>query len=252
MEEAVSVPFYLNWSLWAVVIAAIAIVLSQMPPIQTLVRRAKVEMELYSRIHITHKVGNPNVQLHLMLTNVGGRSVRIKGTTLTLKRDGKDIAVLPAQNYLQNPDDNKTTVMFTSFALKSKEEWAHIVNFLNYFSRPDEKKYKSAEALLKDDLFEKRELPENKDRLVEAEESHVSKFIDMFNEKFVWLPGEYELRVSVEASDEKANTSKNYRFTLFESDSDELSRAKEDYKLGDGIYWDSGNHPGVIVQIVET
>ena len=100
--------------------------------------------------------------------------------------------------------------------------------------------------------MEKTKLIENKDRLIEAEKSLVSEFLDMFDEKFVWLPGEYELHVSVKASDEKANTSKNYRFTLFESDSDELSRAKEDYKLGDGIYWNSGNHPGVIVQIVET
>jgi len=250
MEQAMHVPLYLNWAFWAVVVAAIAIVLSQLPPIHTLVRRAKVEMELYSRIHITHKVGNPNVQLHIILTNVGGRSARIKGITLSLKRDGKDVVALPAQNYLQNLDD-KTTVLLTSFALKSKEEWAHIVSFLNYFSRSDEKRYRSAEVLLKNDISEKMKLPENKDRLVEAEGKHVSGFISMLDEKFVWFSGEYELRVSVEASDKKASASKNYRFTLFESDSGELLRVKDDYKLGDGIYWDSGNHPGVIVQIGE-
>lgn len=243
-------PLYLDWAFWTAVVAALALVLSQLPPIHTLLRRARLEIELYSRVLVTHKVGNPNVQLHLILTNSGGRSIRIKGITLSLTRDGKNIVSLPAQNYLQNPGD-KTNVLLTSFALKSKEEWAHIVNFFNIFSRSDEKRYKSAQALLKSDIIEKRKLPENKDIVVEADGAHVSPFLEMFGEKFVWLPGEYEFQVSVDASDEKAGISRTYRFTLFESDSAELSGAKDDYKLGDGIYWDSGNHLGVTVQIVE-
>jgi hypothetical protein len=147
--------------------------------------------------------------------------------------------------------DDKAPVLFTSFVLKSKEDWAHTVIFLNYFSRTDEKKYRSAESLLKKDILAKTKLPENKDRLVEAERDHVCGFIDMFNEKFIWLPGVYELCITVETSDKKASTLKKHRFTLFESDSDELSRVKEVYKLGDGLYWDSGDYPGVTVQITE-
>ncbi len=241
-------PFYLDWSFWAVIVAAIAIILSQLPPIHIIVRRAKIEMELYSRILVTHKVGNPNIQLHLILTNVGGRSVRIRSISLSLKRDGKEIGVLPAQNYLENPND-KTNVLLTSFELKSKDEWAHIVNFLNYFSRTDEKKYRNAEVLLKNDIQSKRILPDNKDRLVEADSKNVTALLEMFNEKFVWFPGDYELSVLAMTSDKKVNALKNYRFTLFESDSSELSKVKDDYKLGDGIYWNSENHPGVILQI---
>ncbi len=184
MQQA-GVPLYLDWSFWAVVLAAIAVILSQLPPIHQLVRPGKLSMELYSRIHITHKIGNPNVSLHVILTNTGGRSVRVKGITLRLGRDGKDVAVLPAQNYLQEPND-KTTVLFTSFFVKPKEEWAHIVNFLNYFSRADEKKYRAAELALKTNILEKRQLPQNKDRLVEADSGHVRAFDEMFDEKFVW------------------------------------------------------------------
>ena len=68
---------------------------------------------------------------------------------------------------------------------------------------------------------------------------------------FIWFPGEYEMTVSVISSKNEANLEKHYRFMLFESDSNELSKAKDDYKIGDGIYWDSGKHTGVIVQIVE-
>jgi hypothetical protein len=245
-----NMPIYLNWGFWAVIVAAIAVVLSQISPLYLLFRRAKLDIELYSRIHISHRVGNPNVQLHLIISNIGGRNVRIKNISVTIKRDGKRVAVLPAQNYLQIPSDTRT-LLFTSFPLKPKEEWAHTINFLNYFSRTDEKKYRTAESKLKQDIAEKQKLPENKGRFVEAEHNLISPFLDMFNEMFVWNPGEYELGISVTSSRKSANIEKSYRFTMFESDSGELLKVKDDYRLGDGIFWDSGNHPGVIVQIVE-
>ena len=40
--------FYLDWQFWAAAVAALALVLSQLPPIHLLVRRAKLGMELYS------------------------------------------------------------------------------------------------------------------------------------------------------------------------------------------------------------
>lgn len=246
-----NVPLYLDWSFWAVVVAAIAIALSQLPPVYLWFRRSRIDLETYSRIHITHKIGNPNIQLHLILSNVGGRAIRVKALNVNVKRDGKEVAILPAQNYLQNPSD-KSTVLFTSFSLKPKEEWAHIVNFLNYFFRDDEKKYRSAESKLREDIIEKRKLPENKDAaVVETTDELVAPFITMFNEKFVWSPGEYEISISVITSNTRANIAKRYRFSLFESDSTELSKVKDDYKYGDGINWDSGKHTGVIVQVTE-
>lgn len=250
MPEADATPLYLNWTFWAVVVAALAIFLSQLPPVHMLLKRAKLDMELYSRIHITHKVGNPNLQLHLILSNVGGKTIKIKGITSAIKRDGNQIAVLPAQNYLQNPNDT-TTLLFTRILLKPKEEWAHIVNLLNYFSRSDEKKYRDGEMRLKADIFEKRSALQNKDTLVEADAQYVAVFLSMFDEKFMWYPGDYEIRIAVDAEPKRANVVKSYRFTLFESDSEELSKTKDDYKYGDGIYWQSDKHPGVILQIRE-
>ena len=250
MPELVDVPLYLNWSFWAVVVAAIAILLSQLPPVHVLLRRAKLDIETYSRISLTHRVGNPNLQLHLVLSNTGGRSVKVNGISATIKKDANQVATLPAQSYLQNPTDT-TPLVFTRFSLKPKEEWAHFVNFLNYFSRSDEKKYRYAQSQLRAEVLEKKKEPQNKDVIVEVGEEFITVFIEMFDGKFLWFPGEYEMCISIEAKPPRACIEKKYRFTLFESDSDELSKVREDYKFGDGIYWDSGNHLGVIVQIVE-
>jgi hypothetical protein len=243
-------PLYLDWSFWAVVVAVLALVLSQLPPVYLWFRRARLDLETYSRIHITHKIGNPNVQLHLILSNIGGRTVKVKAITIKIIKDGKELCVLPAQSYLQNPSDSNT-LLFTSFTLKPKEEWAHIINFLNYFNREDEKNYRSAESRLKEDILEKRKIQKNKEDLIETTNSLITPFMSMFNDNFIWKPGEYEFSISVTASNNTGNINRRYRFTLFESDSIELSKVHHDYKYGDGIYWDSGKHAGIIVPITE-
>jgi hypothetical protein len=244
------VPFYQDWTFWAVIIATLAIILSQLPPIHLLFKDSRLEVEPYSRVSIYHKIGNPNASLHLLITNVGGRDVRIKRIILKLKRDGKDIAQLPAQNYYQNPGD-KTTVLFTGFLLKPNEDWAHTATFLNYFSRTDEKKYRNAESNLRNDILMKRALPENKEKIVDADCQLVSPFLEMFNQNFIWQPGDYEMTISIDAA-KKVNFFENrYRFTLYESDSNELAKVKDAYKTGDGINWDSGNYAGVLPQLTE-
>ena len=75
MQETASIPIFSDWSFWAVIVAATAIVLSQIPPIHLLLKKAKIDLELHSRIVITHKVGNPNIVLPLIISNVGGRFV---------------------------------------------------------------------------------------------------------------------------------------------------------------------------------
>ena len=175
--------FYLDWTFWAVVAAFLALVLSQLPPIHIMLRRAKLDVEAYSRIHLTHKIGNPYAQLHLIVSNVGGREVKVKSIVLHFKRGDEDKFTLPAQNYLQALGD-KDTVLLTSFKLKPKDEWAHIVNFLNFFSRTDEKAFRQIESNLKSDILAKKELPENKDKFVEATPNNVQPVIEFFQHKF--------------------------------------------------------------------
>jgi len=61
------------------------------------------------------------------------------------------------------------------------DEWGHIVNFLNFFNRADEKRYRAAESALRTAITELRKLPENKDRVVEVSEQLAAPFVGMFN-----------------------------------------------------------------------
>ena len=226
-------PFYLNWTFWAVVVAGLALILSQLPPVLSWFRRAKLDIDVYSRIGITHKVGNPNVTVHLILSNVGGRSLRIQSVSLDISRDGERVFSLPMQNYYEKPD-SKGTLLATPFQLRPDEDWSHSGNFLNFFNRDDERRYKAMESAIRTNIQDKHD-PVS-DQLAEADEEFVEPILAFFQEKFSWTDGEYEVQINVLS--DKVVASKKYRFTLFETESQELRKLADHYKYGSGIYWD--------------
>lgn len=251
IQQVASSPFYYNWSFGAVIIATIALALSQIPPLHLLFKKAKIDIELYSRILVTHKVGNPNLTCHLILNNTGGRTLRVKKIYAKIERDEKPIVTLPAQNYNANPSD-KNSILLTSFNIKPQNEWGQTTNFLNYFERAEEKAYKEAEALLKEDILKRLDAEPDRNTVVKADAHLIKAFQDMFNKMFIWEPGEYTLTMVVNADPLKDEAQKQYRFTLFESDSQELKNYTKDYDTGTGIYYDTvERHPGVSIQITE-
>ncbi|MFM5113469.1 hypothetical protein ACEUAG_05855 [Aeromonas hydrophila] len=242
-------PLYLDWSFWAVVVAVLAIILSQIPPILSLFKGAKLEIEPYSKIAITHKVGNPNLQLHLIINNVGGREIRVKDIHVDIELDGTKIGTLPAQNYLQSQSD-KNTLLFTTFSIKPGEEWAHIINFLNYFNREDENKFRTLEKEMLSDLHAKQKALDNAPKeLIEIESKLVQPFHAFFDSKFIWKAGEYNINVIVTTNITKANLNKQYRFTIFESHVSQLKAITEYFKYGGGISWDPNIQTNIIVDI---
>ncbi|GAB2928372.1 hypothetical protein [Rheinheimera gaetbuli] len=238
-----------DWKFWSVAISFTALVLSQLPPIHILMRKARLDLEVYSRIFITHKVGNPNLQVHLILRNVGGRSLRVRKIDVKIARDGQNIMYLPAQSYVSDPKDNQL-VLLTSFNLKPEEEWNYLTSFLNYFDRNDEKTYREAELKLKNEIIRQKDEHGEK-HFALAPPEIVKPLNELFNRKYNWQPGDYSLEISIATDNSKANISKQFRFTIFESQSDSLIQHKEGYPSGAGIYWDSPVYAGIWVNVEE-
>ncbi|WP_210023819.1 hypothetical protein [Methylocaldum sp. RMAD-M] len=231
-------------------IAAAALTLSQLPPLHIMFRRARLGCEAYSLLHITHKVGNPNAQWHLIIENKGGRVVRVKGLTLEFRRKGAVPFTLPAQNYLMTPDA-KETVMFTPFRLLPREERAHIINFFQLFARDEDKEYRFLESAVRSDILQQKQEPENREKLCEASPTVVAGLLNFFRRKYQWVPGEYSLTLSIHTEPAAAGLKKQYRFTLFESEARELEEYSQGYKYGAGVYWISDAQPGLLVPIYE-
>ena len=225
-------PFYLDWTFWAAVWALTAIVLSQLPPLHLLLRPKRLDVEVHSRIGVTHKVGNPNASVVVSIRNTGGRELRIRGLSLDVMRDGKALTVLPAQNYFETPS-SQSSVLFVPFSLKPGETWAHSVAFLNVFDRLTEKQFREQLSALDSDIRRKvRARAENDKNAVVAERELVQPFLQMFEKLFVWLPGEYVFELKVNAEPGSASYNKKYRFTLYESDDSSVMKLCNRYRLG--------------------
>lgn len=245
------IAFYLDWTFWAVVASFAAIVLSQLPPVHLLLRPRRLDVEVHSRIQITHKVGNPNVGMVVSIHNTGGRELRIRSFRLGLTRDNKSLLTLPAQNYFETPS-SQSSVLFVPFSLKPGDSWAHAVNFLNFFDRSTEKLYRESESALSADIRKKLQArPENDKQPVVAEPELVTPFLKLFEKLFPWQPGEYVAELLVEADPGSASYSKKYRFTLYESDTAELEAHTEDYQFGGGLSYNVDRHVGVFVPLSE-
>jgi hypothetical protein len=81
-------PFYLNWEFWSAIAAALAIALSQLPPVYLWFRPRRLEVEVHPRVGVSHKVGNANISMFLMIRNTGGRGARVEKMQIALPRDG--------------------------------------------------------------------------------------------------------------------------------------------------------------------
>jgi len=248
MENAV--PFYTNWTFWAVVIATLALILSQLPPLSLLFRKKKIEVEAHSLLTISHKVGNPNIRWTLNFRNVGGVTTRVKKISCNLIRNNELVSTLNAHNYY-NPSDDKQ-IIFSGFTLRPDEEINYDFLFFKMFDRFENRRYKELEAALQADLSSKRAaLPDEVNEAVEADPELVRPFIEMFNNNFVLEPGEYQLQLMVDTIPSAASYLSTFRLTIYESDSNELRRYTESFKYGSGIFFNLPNEVGVFINVEE-
>lgn len=246
-------PVYFDWQFWSAIVAlfALSLLLSQLPPIHLWFRPRRLDVEVHSRLQVTHAVGNPNVGMYVSIRNTGGRELRIRATTLVVARDNTSLGTLPAQNYFETPS-SQHSVLFVPFSLKPGETWAHGANFLQLFDRATEKQYRESESALGSDIRQKLAARGEGDKQAVAAEPHLVKpFLDLFERLFVWLPGEYVVELKVDAEPGATSFSKKYRFTLYESESQALKSQVEDYPYGVGVSYSVDRHPGAFVPLVQ-
>ncbi len=246
-----SAPVYLDWQFWSAVVAFLALALSQLPPVYLWFRPRRLEVEVHSRLQVTHKVGNPNVGMFVSVRNTGGRELRICSMQLTVTRDGTSLGAFPAQNYFESPS-SQSSVLFVPFSLKPGETWAHATNFLQPFDRATDRLYRESESALWADVQRKiAARPDESKEAVSAEPILVKPFLDLFERLFAWLPGEYIIELAVVAEPGSASFGRQYRFTLYESESADLRSHTEDYRFGGGLKYNVDRHVGVFVPLAQ-
>lgn len=206
--------------------------LSQCPPLRVWFKRAKLQVECFDRIVLNEEVGLPHVQWHVGITNMGGREVRIQKISLTLVR-GDERRELNARGYFEKLSDQQATLL-THVRMRPGEEWGHVVNFNVIATRESRRAFSAVAKPIKDDITKKRA---SSDQMAEADPALVEAVVKLFDANFFWRAGEYEVALKIETDTPKANLTRSFRFTLFESESDQLRAHREELKFGNGVYF---------------
>lgn len=242
------IPFYSDWTFWSAFAAVAALVLSLYPYLIMLFRKPRIEIEVQSKIAINHKVGNPNIWMFVSIRNAGGKKIKLKSLSINLRR-GEFQWNLPSPTYFETTS-SQSPVLFIPRELQPGDYWEHGSNFIREVERNMEQNYRKAESLLRAEINNKRAaLPPNSSVIVSAESNLVAPFLKIFDERFIWLPGEYLMELNVTTIPSSASHIVKYRFTLFDSDTDELKNHIDGYKFGAGIYYHEPSHNALFIPI---
>jgi hypothetical protein len=230
-------PFYLDWTFWSFVAAAVAVVLSQLRPIREWRSKSQIEVDVYGKLAVDHLLGFPNLGAVIGIRNVGGKAARMHDITVVVAREGKVVATLRAASYFVTPE-SKTPVIFTPTQLEAGTEWVHTVHLVERLPQNEDRNL----ARLRSDvrlelthaLAERNRNDPQSTELVEVGAALQQRMAAIFNERFPWVPGEFSLEVQVKA-DESIAAIKRYRFTLYESDSQQLREDADRYRYGSEV-----------------
>ncbi|MEZ9740077.1 hypothetical protein AB4283_12810 [Vibrio splendidus] len=243
--------WYSDWQFWSTVVACLALVLSQLPPLKSLLKRGKVELKKHTSILIHHSIGTPNVNIFISLKNVGGRTLNVGALQIKLVRDGAELPLLLATGYFSEMN-SQTTTMFTPFELGSGESWGHTTNFHEKWNRTQQQKFRAISSKVRDTISDKlKSGPLPTGELHEANLEQVEEIHSQFASNFKWLPGEYSGVISALDSSGNVIMTDEFKFTIFESESNELRAGVDDYRYGYGIYLPiSQKQQGIWIELV--
>jgi len=243
--------FYADWTFWQGLVALLALVLSQLPPLTTYFRPGRLKADFPSKVLITHTFGNSNVNLLVGLRNVGALDVRVKSLWIMVRRAGAEAFRLDAHNF-ENPGDPKSYFL-VPFTVRANENWVRHYHFYREFDRDIDKQVREGRLAIGRQIRERRAGMDTNDlSLVKVDDDLWKPFKIIFDRLFQWQAGEYEVVLHVEADSAKASLTKSLRFVLFEGDIDQLKDHVQEYATGGaGIQWSGERALAVFPTITE-
>jgi hypothetical protein len=246
-------PFYLDWTFWAFFVSAIAIVLSQMPPIKQWFRGPLLIVEAPDQMRISHGVGYPMSGIVLSIRNTGGRPARVTSLAFRFRRDGKDLIDLPITDFHPNPTTNDTLLLMP-FTLQPGVEMTHSVNGAFDLARDNSRQLSRLFSSVKRDVEQKIENARKQNQqpvdlvIVDSKLSDEAKVA--FERNFIWKAGEYSVEVVVKTDQNCPVRQQKLQFTLWETDEADLRDLVDGYQYGFGLGVNSEKHAkGVFVKL---
>ncbi|MDH2540500.1 hypothetical protein QDR66_08160 [Acinetobacter baumannii] len=222
--------FFLNLNFWSLIIAFFALLVSLFPHIKHLLKGKKIDLDIHKKIIVYHWVGFPSLNIHLGLFNKGGAKVNIKSINLKITKDGNLVTTLKCQGFFET-SVSQTANTFFPFDLPADDSWTHLCWFAMDIDRNREQKAKNAIVAVDMNIAEKIRANVANTQPIEAESELVDHLVSLHNQNFIWETGEYFAEIQVETNP-VVKISKKFRFTLYETEVNELNNYTLEYKYG--------------------
>jgi hypothetical protein len=229
---------------WTAVIALLALVLSQLPPVHVLLKRRELLVILQEHLFLYHYLGNTQLLAFLELHNTGGRDITIAKIDCAITDGDGHHWSLPAQTYLSRQPSPAAgqpapELFIGRISLKPGGHWAETVHFFKVWSVQDEEDVSKLTARMKADINAKlaERKPEESKKPAEADDRLVKEATDLFEKKFNMAKGNYRLIIAALSESKEALAVRGFDFTLFDHHIRALRSATEDYKFGAGVYY---------------
>src|SRR5438067_13594668 len=96
--------FWGNPKTWGPVVAVVALILSQLPPVRSMIKGRRARLGAAPYVVISHYLGNVRVGLRLNVDNVGGKPVHNEQLVCVLCRADNDIPLKLRGYWIESGD----------------------------------------------------------------------------------------------------------------------------------------------------
>lgn len=224
---------------WSTIIAVVALILSQLPPVSELLKPKKLRIVVPDNLSLQHYMGNLQLLAFLALHNVGGRGITVQRIQCVMRDEDGHQWELPGQTYQPRAEKGVPELVIGWITLKPSEHWAETVRFFKVWSVQDEEDATAISARIRNEITAKLALrgPDESNKLVEASDNTVKEAIDFFAKRFTLAKGNYRLFIAALTEENAVVCVRAFDFTLFDHQLRALRSAADDYKMGAGIYF---------------
>jgi hypothetical protein len=231
-----------NWKLrsehFTVALAAVAIVLSQLPPISHWVARQQLAVNVDGRLGLPVNFGIVSYDLYVEVQNLGTRDVVLSDLRLEITEPTSNVREVPAALYVRQFQYDRPSPYASPRVLSPGASLTENVEFTPVLSPDQEEELSNVRTRIESAILAKQVRSTVPGQMVEVDERVVADAKAFFNKNFNLQKGKYLVRLMCNV-DGRPTELRTASFMLYDHHVRMFKAQTEDYRLGFGLYYNS-------------
>jgi len=252
--------FLKTTSFWSLIVAIVAVSLSQLPPVKDWVKHESLIVKTSEKFGIAQAFGVLGFNLQLDLANDGNTPINAQKIRLNVVYPSGKARNLVAESYYSFSSEatkggQPISYPITSIKLDPGQVWSEMVTFGQDFSPQLEEEMNSVRLKISQDIFKAQQNIKPGQWappvLLEASADSFALAKKLFEKNCDLEKGEYLVEMTVNTFNDRQIISKKYRFTLYDYHVVTIRSQVDDYKYGANIMMPGDRTKDVWVRVQE-